>query len=510
MLALWANLLLWPFCQAVTNPVLWDDLADLDVFRVDDAWYYSASTMHYSPGAPVLRSYDLANWEYIGHSVPSLSWSSKYSLEDGERAYVQGIWASTLRYRPSNGLWYWIGCIEFSTTYIYTASSPEGPWELSGTLDVCFYDCGLLIDDDDTMYVAYGSTNLQVAQLSSDGLGIVQTQVVFSSPDSIGYLEGSRFYKRDGLYYIFTTHPATQEWTLQSTSPFGNYTAKVLADAVTPPVVGGNPHQGSLVDTPAGDWYYMAFIDNYPGGRIPVLAPITWGDDGFPTLTLSDGAWPTVVSSIADSTADTDSSLNDTFAGSALEVQWEWNHNPDESAYTIADGLTLRTATVTGDLYQARNTLTRRIRGPKSVATISMDVSNMLSGDRAGLALFRDQSAWIGVLKDGDALSIGVTTGINMNSDWTTNSTGSVVATNSTSSTQIWLQITADIASGGTNEASFAYSTDGVTFIDFGPVFTMNTAWEFFMGYRWGIFNYATSTLGGSVRVSSFGQDVLL
>lgn len=47
-----------------TNPVLWQDFADIDIIRVGNAYYYSASTMHYSPGAPILRSYDLVNWEF--------------------------------------------------------------------------------------------------------------------------------------------------------------------------------------------------------------------------------------------------------------------------------------------------------------------------------------------------------------------------------------------------------------------------------------------------------------
>lgn len=76
-----------------TNPILWQDFADVDLVRVDDAFYYSASTMHYSPGAPILRSYDLVNWEFIGHSVPRLTWGDKYDLA-GSSAYVNGIWAS--------------------------------------------------------------------------------------------------------------------------------------------------------------------------------------------------------------------------------------------------------------------------------------------------------------------------------------------------------------------------------------------------------------------------------
>src|SRR5687767_5666750 len=104
--------------EVFNNPPLWEDLADVDIIRVDNTYYMSASTMHYSPGAPVLRSYDLVNWEFIGHSVPTLDWSSKYNLANGERAYVKGIWASSLQYRKSNGLFYWIGCIEFGKTYV--------------------------------------------------------------------------------------------------------------------------------------------------------------------------------------------------------------------------------------------------------------------------------------------------------------------------------------------------------------------------------------------------------
>lgn len=90
-----------------TNPVIWQDFADIDVIRVGDTYYASASTMHYSPGAPVLRSYDLVHWEIAGHSVPVLDFGAKYDL-NGSRGYVRGIWASSLAYRPSNRTFYWL------------------------------------------------------------------------------------------------------------------------------------------------------------------------------------------------------------------------------------------------------------------------------------------------------------------------------------------------------------------------------------------------------------------
>ncbi|KAI1126987.1 glycoside hydrolase family 43 protein [Nemania abortiva] len=493
--------------ETFTNPIIWEDLADLDVFRVEDVWYYTASTMHYSPGAPILRSYDLVNWEFISHAVPTLSWSSGYSLTGTSRAYVKGIWASTMRYRKSNGKWYWIGCIEFSKTYVYTASSVLGPWSLTATLNTCLYDCGLLVDDDDTMYVAYGNSQISVAQLSSDATSIVKTQVVYTSLSSIGTLEGSRMYKKDGQYYILTTRPATQEYVLKASSPFGSYSIKILANAVSPPVSGGgNPHQGGLVDTPDGKWYYMAFEDAYPGGRIPVLAPVTWGSDGFPVLTTSSGAWGKTYPMPAATHPLGSLTGTDSFSGTALGAAWEWNHNPDTTKFAVNNSLTLSTATVTPDLYQARNTLTHRIHGPTSTATIILDTTNMAVGDRAGLALLRDQSAWIGIANNGGTFSVVMTTGINMNSDWTTRSTGSSAASAPVSKGKIYLRGTVNINPGAGRTGVFSYSLDGSTYTSLGSSLTLNNDWRFFMGYRWAIFNYATSALGGSVVITSFTE----
>lgn len=159
-----------------TNPIIWQDLPDIDIFRVGDAFYYSASTMHYSPGAPILRSYNLVNWELIGHSVPELAFGDKYYLNGSGSAYDDGIWASSMRYRESNGLYYWYGCTDFSVTQIFTATDPAGEWTQHPPLPECYYDLGLLIDEDDTMYLAYGSYNIGVVQLSEDGMSVTRQE----------------------------------------------------------------------------------------------------------------------------------------------------------------------------------------------------------------------------------------------------------------------------------------------------------------------------------------------
>lgn len=143
----------------------------------------------------------------------------------------------------------------------------------------------------------------------------------------------------------------------------------------------------------------MAFVDvnGDSTGRVPVLSSLDWTDDGWPVLDLDDNnIWPQSRPYPVDSGASTpnsDSSLvgKDTFADGVLGPQWEWNHNPDTARVTVDIGaVRLFTAIVTelDDIYQAWNTLTHRILGPASQATILMEYTNMADGDRAGLACY--------------------------------------------------------------------------------------------------------------------------
>jgi beta-xylosidase len=494
------------------NPVLWEDLADLDIIRVGDTYYYSASNMHYSPGAPVLESHDLVHWKYIGHSIPTLDFGPGYDLTSG-RAYVRGSWASFFNYRKSNKTFYWGGCVGFAKTHIYTAPAAAGPWKKHAVLDQCYYDAGLLVDDDDTMYVAYGNKVLKVAQLDRDDTHQVRSQDVFNAPPEVGVLEGSRFYKVNGAYYIFTDHPANGEYVLRSTTgPFGPYTMRrLLLNAASPIPGGGVPHQGGIVQTPRGVWYYMAFVDAYPGGRVPVLAPLTWDADGWPSLHLEDNRWKTSYPfpDVPGGSHPVQSSTGtDRFEEAALRPEWEWNHNPDNTKWAAGNGLTLQTATVTSDLYAARNTLTHRILGPSSTATIELDASKMKNGDCAGLAMFRDSSGWVGIRRDGGAFRVVMKNGIEMDEHWNTKDLGKEVASIPIAGGKVWLRAGADIRPGAGRQAVFSYSTDGATFTRVGGPFVLKNAWQYFMGYRFAIFNYATSELGGAVRVSSFTLSV--
>lgn len=511
-----------------TNPILWEDYPDLEVIRVGDVFYYSSSSFAFSPGAPVLKSYDLVNWTPVSHSVPNLIFGSQYNLPSStSRAYVSGIWASSLRYRNSTDTFYWLGCIASSKSYLFTSSNSGAKanngevtnwdWKNTGTFNKCYYDNGLLIDDDDTMYVAYGSTNINVAQLSKDGTSEVKSQKVYSNNNA--YIEGSRMYKINGYYYIFVTKPSTEEWVLKSKSPWGPYDQKVLVQSIRGPLSNaGAAHQGGIVSTKDGKWYYIAFLDSYPGGRIPVAAPITWSSDGWPSVTKdSSGGWgqsyPMPVSTSKTVPGPTGT---DTFQGTSLSHEWEWNHNPDTTKFKLlggsTGGLQLSTATVTGDLYSARNTLTHRVLGPKSAGTFRLDISRLADGDRTGAALFRDQTAYIGIHREGTTNRLVYYSGLSLDqkNSWKTLSTGSVSAsaTLPSGTTEVWFKVQADITPAfGTNtqrETTFWYSTDGTNFTQLGSAFKLINDWQFFTGFRFAVFNFATKALGGSVTVKSF------
>lgn len=310
---------------------------------------------------------------------------------------------------------------------------------------------------------------------------------------------------------------------MSTSGPWGPYKARDVAMDVPAPLDGaGAPHQGALVSTPSGDWHYMAFIDAYPGGRIPVLAPITWDNEGWPHVVLDgDGGWgknyPAPVT-----TTKTVNPVGPYFEAfpwqSRLNPRWEWNHNPDNEAWGLGpDGLTLRTATVCEGLYGASNTLTQRIIGPKSRGTFRLDVSGMFQGDQAGVCAIRDESAYIGIHKDNGAAKLVYVDGISMDpkQNFATVSNGAVRAEGPViAGNDLWLRAEADITPAFTGETqiryvTFWYSTDGESFTQLGPNFPMNNEWPFYMGYRFGVFNWATEQLGGSLLVKEFSLEMV-
>ena len=88
--------------EKIQNPMLWADVPDPDVIRVGDTFYLVSTTMHLMPGAPVMASKDLKNWETVGYIFDKLTDSPKYDLLQGT-VYGRGQWATSLKYHNGKG-----------------------------------------------------------------------------------------------------------------------------------------------------------------------------------------------------------------------------------------------------------------------------------------------------------------------------------------------------------------------------------------------------------------------
>lgn len=479
-----------------SNPLIYGDFPDPDVIRVDDTYYMVSTTMHIFPGATILKSKDLVNWEYCSNPLSNIEADDAYSLLKGQNRYGKGQWASSLEYH--DGVFYLLFNTNDEGSYLLTATDPAGTWEKK-KLNDRYYDCGMLFDGDD-IYVVYGINELHVAQLDSD-FNRLRDEKVITYTWREG-LEGSHMYKKDGYYYVYATYggiPGAQV-CFRSKDPFGPYEEKLvlnLAESV---------HQGALVETPLGTWYTVLMRDMWPYGRVPYLLPVYWS-----------GGWPVIVTqgnALVQGTKPTGTGspikalpTNDAFRDYRLGMQWGWNHNPDPAKWSLverAGWLTLHTASVTNDLYYARNTLTQRMMGYRndlahSYATIALDVSGMKDGDRAGISAMQDPYSCIGVKMVGGKRYFY----------YEAASLTSKIAKKEIDG----LQITADVvylrgvASFTTGKVKYYCSTDNVNFTPLGDEFTMQYDLSVFTGNKWAIFNYATKALGGKVEVDWFSTE---
>ena len=196
------------------NPIIGLDYPDPDVIRVGDTYYLISTTMHFMPGAEILRSYDLVNWEHASYVYDSLDHTPGQTLTGRDNIYGQGMWAASLRWHKGN---FYVCFVANDTgkTYLYTAPSVEGPWKKQ-LIQGFYHDCSLLFDDDDRIYLAYGNRDIRLIQLKDDlsgpkENGLNRIAVSDRGNPYLGY-EGTHFYKINGKYYLFLIHSLRERW----------------------------------------------------------------------------------------------------------------------------------------------------------------------------------------------------------------------------------------------------------------------------------------------------------
>ncbi len=507
----------------IQNPMLWADVPDPDIIRVGDTFYLVSTTMHLMPGAPIMRSKDLKNWETVSYIFDRLTDSPKYDLQEGT-VYGRGQWATSLKYH--NGKFYALLAPnepgDMGKTYIFSAEKAEGPWTLVSRMRH-FHDCSLFFDDDDRVYVVYGTGEMmELKKDLSDVIEGTHQKIFQREEDERGLLEGSRMIKHNGKYYllmishVYAPGRHRREVCYRADDIHGPYEKQVILESE----FGGFSYeaQGTIVDTQDGDWYGVIFQDRGGVGRVLTLMPCRW-INGWPMLGDENGKVPDTMRPLVSGQPTKSIVNSDDFSDAKLGLHWQWNHNPIDEAWSLTERpgwLRLKTNRVVPNLFEAPNTITQRMEGPTCSGSIVMDLSKMKDGDCAGLSAFNGDSGVLTIKKEGKRWILSMTEQSVSLTDREKRVTDVKITEKETielKQKKIWLRVDGDFRPFKDNDgvkiggdmATFYYSLDGEQWVKIGSDFKMRFDYRrFFMGTKFGIFCYATKKNGGYVDVDEF------
>jgi len=463
--------------------------------------------MHFNPGVPIMKSKDLVNWELVNYCYNLLDTIDELALTNGKSTYGKGTWASSIRFNKGT---YYVATFSQTTgkSYLFSTKDIEkGPWKMSA-FKPGFHDQSLVFEDDGRAYLIYGGGKLNLVELNEDLSGVkpggvnrvlIENATAPSSNGSRGGLgaEGSQLFKHDGKYYLFNiTWPPRSMRTVvihRADSLNGVWEGRVaLQDK--------GVAQGGLIDTPDGNWFAYLFRDNGSVGRIPYLVPVKWVD-GWPVLGV-DGKVPDELDLPASEGLIPGIVHSDEFTrvkgDPDLPLVWQWNHNPVNDLWSVnahKGYLRLTTGRVDNDFLMARNTLTQRTIGPECVGTTSIDVSKMKDGDFAGLSLLQRKYGLVGIKVEKGKKQLVMYSA----------QTDKPVKMDSVAfkGKTVYLKATCDF-NDRKDIANFYYSLDGKNWKAIGSPLKMEYTIPQFIGYRFGLFNYATKTPGGHVDFDYF------
>lgn len=504
----------------VANPMIWSDVPDMDYLRVGDTYYMISTTMFFNPGAPIMKSTDLVSWKLCSYIYDTLEDNDTTNLLNGKSCYGNGQWAASLKYHNGKYIAFFASNDQGKSYIFQTDDIEHGTWT-KYTLNGVYHDASLFFDDDGKNYLIYGSGTISIKQLNSDVTNFQPGGVsqVLMKGQWDGLCEGSHFYKIDGYYYNFVIGKwPRSEMVFRSSTLLGNYDYKTVMSTGVGTYAAGCA-QGGLIDTADGKWYSIMFQDHGAVGRIPSLIPVTW-QDHWPVFGVN-GKVPTTLT-INTHYTGTDLAASDEFDETELPLEWQWNHNPDNTKWSLTDRegwLRLKTGAIASDLLTARNSLTQRTEGPACTGSIKMDVSHMQIGDYAGLAAFQEVYGQVGVYVDGSGTKKVF---MAINGDGNGEGIGckggvtKIVEEIPLQSDTVYFKIdylfstfdqNAMTSSNDIDKANFYYSYDGTTWTKIGSELSMKYKLTLFTGYRNAIFNYATKASGGYVDVDWFHYD---
>ena len=264
---------------------------------------------------------------------------------------------------------------------------------------------------------------------------------------------------------------------LRARDLYGPYERRIVLETGSTDVNG--PHQGAIVDTPDGQWWFLHFQIQDPLGRAVHLQPMRW-EDGWPVMgedydgngigePVAEWTKPSVRHRVSRPFLPASS---DTFDGPSLGLQWQWNHNPVDSAWSLTShpGCLALHALPAERFEMARNTLSQKIMGFRGSYTVCLDLSEMADGQFAGLACMGKENIRAGIFQMNGCKVLFA----------------GHLGTQKFRGDTIWFRLTFDVSA---NVFQFSWSCDGKQFTDIGDPFEMH--FGFWKGARVGLFSYS-------------------
>ncbi len=386
------------------NPVINADYSDPDAIRVGDDYYMVSSSFIHIPGLPILHSKDLVNWKIIGHALKK---QPPYDVYDKVQ-HGAGVWAPSIRYH-NNEFYIYYPDPDYGI-YLVKAKNITGPWSEpllieagKGLIDPC-----PLWDANGKTYLvhAYAGSRagiksvIVVKEMNKEGTKIIGNAVmVYDGHELDPTIEGPKFYKRNGWYYIFAPAGGVStgwQTVLRSKNVYGPYERKVVMDQGATAING--PHQGAWVTTQTGEDWFLHFQDKEAYGRVVHLQPMKWINDwpvigndgdgdgkGEPVLVFRK---PNVGKQHPKSTVQDSDEFNEVKFG----LQWQWQANSKEGwAYTTPNG-SLRMFSVyqkdsTDNLWAFPNILGQKFPADEFMVTVKADFNLKHNGETFGLVI---------------------------------------------------------------------------------------------------------------------------
>lgn len=465
------------------------DYSDPDVIRVRDKYYMIASDFHFL-GMQVLESSDMINWKLISqiyHHFDFPGW-------DNNQQYAGGSWAPSIRYHD-NKFWVFF-CTPKEGLFMSNAVNPSGPWSplhLVKKVEKWEDPCPFW-DEDGQAYLGrsrHGAGPIIIHKMSADGTRLLdEGMTVYTGPVA----EGTKIFKKDGYYYLSIPEGGVGtgwQTILRSKNIYGPYEKKVVLEQGSTTING--PHQGAIVDTPDDQWAFFHFQHHHALGRVVHLQPMHWEND-WPVIGVDFdrngiGEPVYVCQKPIESKTIFAPQTDDDFSTPNLSLQWQFNHNPTDHAWSLSahpGSLTLK-ALKSSTFRLARNTLTQKIMGNISEATIAMDFTEIADGQRCGLACMGKINNVLGIKMEKGQKYL-----------YTSNDT-TEISTTFPNGNQIYLRVSIDMTN---QKFQYFYSTDNIRFIPYGTSFFI--PFGFWKGARIALYCYNKEQEAGTASFQWF------